>query len=124
MPIPNVQNQGAVQMKEKFPQWLYHNTLEGARRIDTAEAKLEAQREGWREGYREQEYPKMLHHPMPELSKVANDAAEEEALLGQGYALSPKTFDEEKEVATRINAKKVELEELIKKDKMLKQKKA
>ena len=124
MPIPNVQNQGAVQMKEKFPQWLYHQTLEGARRVDTAEDKVEAQREGWREGYRQQDYPKMMHHPMPELSMLANNEEEEQRLLDAGYALSPKAFDEEREVVARIATKKAELEDLLKKDKMLKQKKA
>jgi len=123
MPVPNITNAGttgAVTMKEQFPQYLYHPTLLGSRRVDDEDEKLEARREGWREGYRYQEYPKMLHHPIPERSRVVNNKEEEDELVAQGYAYSPAEFTNEKILEARIAESRATLLDLEKKREVLK----
>jgi hypothetical protein len=116
--VPNI---GVVNIKRDFSKgvYLWHPTQQGARRVTTEDGFTEASREGWTEKYRQQDYPKMMHHVIPTLSKEVNSEDEEQALLEQGYEYSPAAFTEKKAVEAKIAATKAELRELEKKDRLL-----
>ena len=116
--MPNI---GAIGAKRDYSKgvFMWHPVKDGARRVDTEESYKEAQREGWTEAYRQQEYPKMMHHVIPELSREAKSEEDEQSLLEQGYEYSPATFTEKKAVQAKIAQAKAELKELEKKDRLL-----
>ena len=114
---------GQVITQEKFPQFLYHPSKEGSRRVDDMKEKTEAVRDGWNAGYKHQDYPKMMYHVVMEPT-VVNNEEEEIALIEAGWEKSPVAFSEEKAIDAKIAQNKVEAKELANKKAIIKEGKA
>ena len=116
--MPNI---GVVNMKRDHSKgtYLWHKEKLGYRRVTTEEEFTEAKREGWDEKYVSQELPRMMHHPVPDQSRVANTQEEVEALINQGYELDPKAFTEKKIIDAKIAQVEAELRQLNKNKKEL-----
>jgi len=109
--MPNI---GTIGSKRDFSKgvYLWHPEKEGTRRVDTQESYDEAIRDKWTEKYREQHYPRIMHSPNPDLSRIAHNKEEEDDLLAQGFELDPKAFTSKQVVDARIAAVEAELRQL------------
>jgi hypothetical protein len=109
-----VVNIGQVKMKKEWPLFLYHDKLDGVRRVNNDAEETEAVREGWRPGYRHQAYPKMMYHVIHE-PKTVNNEDEELVLRESGWEDTPVAFTETKILQAKIAETELTLKELKKK---------
>jgi uncharacterized protein YecA (UPF0149 family) len=106
MGVPSI---GQVKMKEDFPQFLYHKDYKHARRVDTAEQKMEALKEGWNLGYLHKEYPKAMYSATGDYKEV-DGKEEEDELRGLGWESDPALFTDLQIVSAKVK----ETEQMLK----------
>ncbi len=109
---------GQVKVREDFPQFLFHDKLDGHRRVDTAFEKAEAVREGWRLGYRHQEFPKAMYNALGEMKECANQE-EVDALKAEGWEENIMAFSDAQIVGAKIMQEEALLKALKEKRKIL-----